>query len=110
LNPVLGQGFFLDDANSSVRRYDQGPKVYPVDITGQVHNDGEIICGAWWDTYLLLGNDMTTTLELFSAAFPGLQADVANGNEGQALSCWMSFKQMMMMVILLMVRCMGKRS
>ena len=84
LNPVLGQGFFLDDANSSVRRYDQGPKVYPVDITGQVHNDGEIICGAWWDTYLLLGNDMTTTLELFSAAFPGLQADVANGNEGQA--------------------------
>jgi hypothetical protein len=83
-NPILGLGMNLDNDNSSVRRYDGAPKVYPVDITGEVHNDGEIIAGAWWDTYLLLGSDMELTLDLFAAAYPGLQANTANGNEGQA--------------------------
>ncbi len=83
-NPVLGLGINLDNDNSTVRRYDQDPKVYPIDIVGEVHSDGEIICGAWWDTYVLLGNDMDLTLELFALAFPGLQANTFNGNEGQA--------------------------
>lgn len=84
VSPILGLGFFLDDPNSVVRRYDQEPKVYPIDLTGQVHGDGEIICGAWWDTYRLLGEDLETMIELFAAAFPGLQADAPNGFEGQA--------------------------
>lgn len=83
-NPVLGLGMNLDNDNSTVRRYDQSPKVFPVDLTGEVHADGEIICGAWWDTYLLLGNDMDLTLDLFAGAYPGLQANTFNGNEGQA--------------------------
>lgn len=83
-NPVLGLGINLDDPASTVRRYDQEPKVYPVDIVGQVHNDGEIICGAWWTTYEELGNNMDLTLDLFELAFPGLQANTFNGNEGQA--------------------------
>ncbi|MCB0790040.1 MAG: hypothetical protein KDB75_12095, partial [Flavobacteriales bacterium] len=70
--------------NSSIRRYDIDPKVFPVDITGEVHADGEIIAGAWWDTYLLLGEDMPLTLQLFADAFPGLQAATFNGNEGPA--------------------------
>ncbi|MCB0763599.1 MAG: T9SS type A sorting domain-containing protein, partial [Flavobacteriales bacterium] len=40
--------------------------------------------GAWWDTYLLLGEDMPLTLQLFADAFPGLQAATFNGNEGPA--------------------------
>ncbi|MEZ4740614.1 MAG: T9SS type A sorting domain-containing protein [Flavobacteriales bacterium] len=83
-NPVLGLGMNLDNDNSNVRQYDAAPKVYPVDIVGEVHADGEIIAGAWWDTYLLLGNDMELTLDLFADAYPGLQANTANGNEGQA--------------------------
>jgi hypothetical protein len=83
-NPVLGLGMNLDNDNSSVRRYDTPPKVYPVDITGEVHGDGEIIAGAWWDLYELLGNDMELTLDLFAAAYPGMQAATFNGNEGQA--------------------------
>ncbi|MBL7937950.1 MAG: hypothetical protein JNL43_01205 [Flavobacteriales bacterium] len=83
-DPVLGRGFNVTDPNSSVRRYDQDRRVYPVDIQGEVHADGEIICGAWWDTYVLLGNDMELTTELFAAAYPGLQAATANGQEGQS--------------------------
>ena len=83
-SPVLGLGTRVDDPTSSIRRYDQDRRVYPVDIQGQVHADGQIICGAWWDTYVLLGNDMELTKELFAAAYPGLQATSANGQEGQS--------------------------
>lgn len=83
-NPVLGLGMNLDNDNSTVRRYDEAPKVFPVDIVGEVHADGEIICGAWWDTYLLLDSDIDLTLDLFALAYPGLQANTFNGNEGPA--------------------------
>lgn len=83
-SPVLGLGMRLDNDNSSVRRYDVDPKVYPINIVGEVHADGEIIAGAWWDLYELLGFDMELTLDLFAAAYPGLQANTFNGNEGEA--------------------------
>lgn len=83
-DPVLGRGIYLNDDNSTIRRYDENPKVYPADLTGEVHQNGEIIAGAWWDTYRLLGNDMPLTLDLFASAFPGLQAVVFNGEEGLA--------------------------
>ena len=83
-SPVLGLGINLDNDNSTVRRYDQDPKVYPDHIVGEVHADGEIIAGAWWDLYEGLGQDMLLTLDLFAQAFPGLQANTFNGNEGQA--------------------------
>ncbi|HRF79099.1 MAG TPA: hypothetical protein PL070_03340, partial [Flavobacteriales bacterium] len=83
-SPILGLGMRLDNDNSSVRRYDQDPKVYPINIVGEVHADGEIIAGAWWDLYELLGFDMELTLDLFAAAYPGLQANTFNGNEGEA--------------------------
>ncbi len=83
-NPVLGLGFNLDDPESFIRRYDIDPKAYPVDITNEVHSDGEIIAGAWWDTYRLLGFDYDLWMELWVAAYPGLQAATFNGNEGPA--------------------------
>jgi hypothetical protein len=83
-NPVLAPGYTISDPDAYIRRYDQNRKVYPADITGEVHADGEIIAGAWWDTYLLLGNDMQLTTELFAMAYPGLQAETAGGNEGVA--------------------------
>lgn len=62
--PVLGKGF-EGAANTFVRRYDTGRKVYPKDIVGESHADGEIIAGAWWDTYLNLNQDMEYTIDLF---------------------------------------------
>jgi len=56
-NPILSQGFFKGNINSSIRRYDIDPKVYPEDLVGQVHADGEIICGAWWDLGQEIGMD-----------------------------------------------------
>ena len=43
-------GWDLVDPTISVRRYDQDRKVYPQDLVGEVHADGEIIAGAFWDT------------------------------------------------------------
>jgi hypothetical protein len=81
--PVLAQGWQTSSPNTYIRRYDQAPKVYPVDLVGQVHADGEIIAGAWYSTFMNL-NDMALTLDLFAQAYPGLQAMVANGQEGSA--------------------------
>jgi hypothetical protein len=81
--PVLALGWQTSSPNTFIRRYDQAPKVYPVDLVGQVHADGEIIAGAWYSTFQNL-NDMALTLDLFAQAYPGLQAMVANGQEGAA--------------------------
>ena len=83
-NPLMTLGYQFNFANSYIRRYDQDPKVYPVNIVGEVHRDGEIIAGAWWDTYRLLNFNMPLTLDLFANAFGGYQATAANGQEGTA--------------------------
>jgi hypothetical protein len=79
----IGKGFYTDNEDG-IRKYDAEPKVYPEDLVGEVHADGEIICGAWYDTHLLMGGDWDATMSLFIDAYPGLQATVQNGNEGQA--------------------------
>ena len=82
-NPILGSGFYVDNQDP-IRRYDIDPKVYPMDLVGEVHQDGEILMGAWWDTHLLMGADWNITIPLFVEAYAGLQAQTMNGNEGQA--------------------------
>ena len=83
-DPVLGDGLNPGNDGDYVRRYDENPKVYPLDLVGQVHADGEIIAGAWWDTYLLLEEDRELIMSLFKGAYPGVQATASNGNEGEA--------------------------
>ena len=78
--PVLGEGWLLNDPLSNVRTYDGLPKIYPQDLVGEVHADGEIICGAFWDTYLNLGN-MQQALDLFTNLYDG-GPDGPNGTEG----------------------------
>lgn len=79
-NPVLAAGF--QGPGTVIRRYDLAPAVYPQDLVGEVHADGEIIAGAWWDTYLNLGNDMTTMSALFIESHNGL-ATAPDGQEGR---------------------------
>lgn len=83
---VLGFGTDDINVNEFIRRYDENRKVYPTHIVGEVHADGEIIAGAWWDTYLNLGSNMTQTMQLFVEAFPGYQATNPDGDEGQAFT------------------------
>lgn len=82
-NPLLGVGFNTDNLEP-IRRYDIDPKVYPTDLVGEVHADGEIIMGAWWDSHLLMGADWNVTMPLFVEAYAGLQAATFDGNEGEA--------------------------
>lgn len=79
-NPVLGFGWDLVDPTVFVRRYDQDRKIYPQDLVGEVHADGEIIAGAFWDTYLNLGS-MPQMIDLFKYTFDGAP-DGPNGTEG----------------------------
>lgn len=83
-NPVLGAGCYSDNPDFYIRRYDVDAKVYPQDLVGEVHADGEIICGAWYDTHLLLGGDWDQSMTLFTEVFDGQQAATPNGNEGEA--------------------------
>ena len=80
-DPILGIGFFDNDPNGYVRRYDINKKVYPQDLTGEVHANGEIIAGCWWDTGLNLGN-MQDRQYLFLMTFAAT-LDAPDGAEGQ---------------------------
>ncbi len=58
---VIGRGFYLNNCASGIRNADNNMQ-YPDDLTGQVHNDGQIIAGFNWDAMVLLqdaygGND-----------------------------------------------------
>jgi Zn-dependent metalloprotease len=80
-NPVLGEGNSQSIPTDFIRRYDINPKIYPQDLIGQVHSDGEIIAGAWWDLGLNFG-DLQQMMDLFSATFDATITGV-NGNEGE---------------------------
>ena len=84
-DPVLGIGFSNTDPTTFVRNYDFDNgvtrKVYPQNIVGEVHSDGEIIAGAWWSTKILLGSTTSMT-DLFAESHAGL-ANGPNGAEGQ---------------------------
>lgn len=77
---VLGRGAF-HNPNSSIRRYDINPKVYPENIVGEVHGDGEIIAGAWWDFARNVGS-YDTMARVFGDAYYDL-VDGPNGMEGR---------------------------
>jgi hypothetical protein len=78
--PVIGPGFYASSASTGIRNYNPDSKVYPKDIVGEVHADGEIIAGAWWDTYVNWG-DIDSASTLFAKTFNGL-ATGADGTEG----------------------------
>jgi hypothetical protein len=87
-DPIVGQGFYINQPNSFIRRYDINPKVYPQDLIGEVHADGEIIAGAWWDyavnlsSSMPLSNAVDSMSDLYAASQYGL-ATGPDGTEGQ---------------------------
>jgi len=77
---ILGAGAY-SNSGAYIRRYDQTPKVYPQDIRGEVHADGEIIAGAWWDLATNLGS-VDSMMSLFAKAYYETP-DGPNGTEGE---------------------------
>ncbi|HNS13538.1 MAG TPA: T9SS type A sorting domain-containing protein [Bacteroidia bacterium] len=78
-SPVLGTGY--RSSTSYIRRYDSNRKVYPQHLTGEVHDDGEIIAGAWYDVSLNFGSWSAMT-ELFASTYFDLVTG-PDGTEGQ---------------------------
>ncbi|KAA3605584.1 MAG: T9SS C-terminal target domain-containing protein [Calditrichaeota bacterium] len=60
-SPLVGVGFFSNNPTGFLRT-SQNTKMYPQDLTGEVHDDGEIIAGALWDLRGLIGQAKTDTL------------------------------------------------
>lgn len=83
-DPVVGQGFYVNQPSSFIRRYDVNPKVYPQDLVGQVHADGEIIAGCWWDYAINLSASMplTTAVDTMANLFSRSHYGLANGPDG----------------------------
>ncbi len=77
--PEIARGFYKS-TNAGIREYQNSIKVYPKDIVGEVHADGEIIAGSWWWTRYLIG-DMSTMMAIFTESYNGF-ANGANGQEG----------------------------
>lgn len=80
-SPILGIGFSATNPNTSIRRYDINPKIFPQNLVGQVHADGEIICGAWYRTAQNIGNQ-DTMMRILGESMYGL-ANAPNGQEGR---------------------------
>ncbi len=78
-DPLIGEGAYVS-GSGLIRRYDQTPKVYPRDIRGEVHSDGEIIAGAWWDVAVNTGS-VDTMMKLFTRTWYDIP-DGPNGMEG----------------------------
>jgi hypothetical protein len=83
-NPIIGAGFYINQPNSFIRQYNNTPKVYPTDIKGQVHADGEIIAGAWWDVAknLELNMPLSNAVDTMSDIFANSQYGLATGPDG----------------------------
>jgi hypothetical protein len=76
---ILGRN--TSGPTSSIRRYDgNNVKVWPRDIKGEVHADGEIIAGAWYDVAKNIGS-YEAMGQIFSKTFDDV-VDGPNGMEG----------------------------
>lgn len=78
---ILARGAFWTPG-SFIRRYDGAPKVYPKDINSIIHNNGEIIAGAWFDYAKNVG-DWGVMSQLFADVLLSDKPDGPNGTEGE---------------------------
>ncbi|MBA3828759.1 MAG: T9SS type A sorting domain-containing protein [Taibaiella sp.] len=75
-SPIIGENAYTP-GTGYIRRYDGAPAVYPVNITGEVHNDGQIIAGAWWDVGVNLGS-----IDSMAKLFAGTYNETPDGPAG----------------------------
>ena len=83
-DPVLGANAFVG-YGGFIRRYDMMPQVYPMDLEtnttyADVHKNGQIIAGCWWDVAINLGS-VDSMAQLFTDVYFDFP-DGATGKEG----------------------------
>ena len=77
-NAIVGENAYT--TGGYIRRYDKTAYVYPQDIIGESHNDGQIIAGAWWDVGVNLGS-VDSMANLFTDCY-NEAPDGPDGTEG----------------------------
>ncbi len=80
--PGVGVGVFAVDPDSVIRNLDNN-NVYPEDISGESHHDGQILGGAFWDLRKLTSTEIA--MEICHFARYGTPDDPDNGT---AFSEW----------------------
>ena len=80
-SPVLGIGFYQNNPNGNNRM--MSLSILSTFLVGEVHADGEIIAGAFWDLYLNLFN-MSDMLDLFKYTYDS-NVDGPDGTEGKKI-------------------------
>lgn len=80
-DPILGRKAFKGGGN--IRTYNATPKRYPMEWTGEVHDNGEIIAGAWWDFGVNINSVDTMTILFAKTLY-----DVPDGPEGTELEVY----------------------
>jgi Zn-dependent metalloprotease len=75
--PIIGKGTNIGNPNSYIRRYDGVRKVYPTNMSGDPHDVGEIIAGAWYDTKVNM-NSWPMMTDLYARTF----FDLVSGPDG----------------------------
>ena len=79
-NPVLAADAFIG-YGGFIRRYDMTPQVYPIDlntsILADVHQNGQIIAGTWWDVGQNIG-----VVDTMTRIFSDVYYDVPDGPTG----------------------------
>ncbi|MCW3123795.1 MAG: C-terminal target protein [Flavipsychrobacter sp.] len=83
-DPILGVNAFKG-YSGFIRRYDMMPQIYPVDLEtnttyADVHKNGQIIAGCWWDVAMNIGS-IDTMAQLFTDVYFATP-DGATGKEG----------------------------
>jgi hypothetical protein len=80
--PFIGKNAFA--GGGLIRRYDNTPQVYPIDLqfggSADPHKNAQIIAGAWWDLAVNLGN-VDTMVRLFTDVYYDAP-DAPDGAEG----------------------------
>lgn len=78
---IVGEGAFYN--GGAIRNYTHSvqPKVYPENLVGEVHADGEILAGSWWYVALNTGS-VDTMAKLFTQTYYDLP-NGPTGTEGQ---------------------------
>ncbi len=57
-DPIIGRGFYLNNCTSGIRN-SENTLIYPDDLNGSIHHDGQIIAGFHWDSWQELQGSLT---------------------------------------------------
>ncbi len=64
-DPIGTKNVYLNDKAAYIRN-SENKCIYPDSLTGESHNDGRVLAGAFWDLRKLIGKDLTYKLSHFA--------------------------------------------